>query len=64
MPATLRFEYADGTHEDRRVPVEAWMQTGTPTLTYDTTRPLTRIAIDPDAKLPDASRSNNVFSMP
>jgi hypothetical protein len=64
MPATLRIDYADGSHEDRRVPVEAWMQTGTPQLTLDTSKPVARIAIDPDAKLPDADRSNNARAMP
>ena len=64
MPATLRIEFADGSHEDRRVPVEAWMQTGTPQLTLDTTKAIVRITLDPDAKLPDADRGNNARAMP
>jgi hypothetical protein len=40
------------------------MQTGTPQLTLDTAKPVARIAIDPDAKLPDADRSNNARAMP
>jgi hypothetical protein len=63
MPATLRIDYADGSHEDRRVPVETWMQSGTPAITLATTKPVARLAIDPDAKLPDADRSNNGFTM-
>jgi hypothetical protein len=64
MPATLRIDYADGSHEDRRVPVEAWMQSGTPSITLATTRPVAKLIIDPDAKLPDADRGNNAFSLP
>lgn len=63
MPATLRIDYADGSHEDRRVPVEAWMQSGTPSITLPTTKAVARLAIDPDAKLPDADRANNAFEM-
>jgi hypothetical protein len=40
------------------------MQTGTPRLTLATSRPITGIAIDPDAKLPDADRGNNAYAMP
>jgi hypothetical protein len=64
MPATLRIDYADGSHEDRRIPDEAWMQTGTPTLTFATSKAVAKLAIDPDAKLPDADRSNNTTAMP
>ena len=64
MPATLRIDYADGSHEDRRVPVESWMQSGTPTITLDTAKPVVKLTIDPDAKLPDADRGNNGFAMP
>jgi hypothetical protein len=63
MPATLRIDYADGSHEDRRVPVETWMQSGTPAITLATTKPVARLVIDPDAKLPDADRGNNGFAM-
>ena len=63
MPATLRVDYADGSHEDRRVPVETWMQSGTPSITLATTKPVAKLTIDPDAKLPDADRGNNAFAM-
>ncbi len=64
MPATLRIDFADGSHEDRRLPVEAWMQGATPELTLPTHRRIAHIRIDPDAKLPDADRGNNAFDMP
>jgi len=59
MPATVRLDYADGTHEDRRLPVETWIQRSTPELTFPTTKKLLKVSIDPDHKLPDADRSNN-----
>jgi len=59
MPATLRVDLADGSHLDRRVPVEAWMQAGTITLRLPSTAPVTRVAIDPDHVLPDGDRSND-----
>jgi hypothetical protein len=64
MPATLRIAYADGSSEDRRIPVEAWMQTGTPSIVVASNRPIARLTIDPDAALPDADRGNNAFAMP
>jgi hypothetical protein len=63
MPATLRIDFADGSHEDRRVPVEAWIRRTTPTLTLPTHQRITRVRIDPDARLPDADRGNNGFDV-
>lgn len=59
MPATLRIDLADGSHLDRRVPVEAWLQQTAPKLQVPTTQKIVHITLDPDAKLPDADRSNN-----
>jgi hypothetical protein len=64
MPATLRIDLADGSHLDRRVPVEAWLQHRAPELTMPTTQRVLRVSIDPDAKLPDRDRGNNRFDLP
>ena len=64
MPATLRIDFVDGTHSDMRVPVEAWRQTGTPTIKLNTFKRIARRTLDPEHKLPDADRSNNSFAMP
>ena len=61
MPATLRIDYADGSHEDRRLPVETWIQRKAPELMLATTKPISALSLDPDAKLPDADRNNNRF---
>lgn len=63
MPATLRIVFADGSHQDIRVPEEAWQQQVAPKLILPTTRPIKSLTLDPDHKLPDADRSNNRFDM-
>ncbi|MHA6206180.1 M1 family metallopeptidase [Dyella soli] len=64
MPATLRVDYADGSHEDVRVPVETWRQSATPKLALHTTQRVARLTLDPEHKLPDADRGNNSLAMP
>lgn len=64
MPATLRIVYADASQRDVRIPVEAWRYGATPTLTLDSDRPVARITLDPDHRLPDADRANNLFQNP
>lgn len=59
MPATLRIDYTDGSHEDRRIPVEAWIQRSAPELAFAVTRPVARVTLDPEHRLPDADRGNN-----
>jgi hypothetical protein len=61
MPATLRIEYADGSREDRRLPVETWIQRKAPELALPTGKPIVALSLDPDARLPDADRSDNRF---
>jgi hypothetical protein len=64
MPATLRVDFADGSHQDLPVPVETWRQSATPKLVLQTTRRVAKLTLDPDHKLPDADRGNNSFKMP
>ncbi|WP_430392249.1 M1 family metallopeptidase [Dyella sp. 20L07] len=64
MPATLRIDFADGSHQDMRVPVEAWRQSATPKLALQTTQRIKSLTLDPDHKLPDADRGNNSLTMP
>jgi len=63
MPATLRIDYTDGSHENRRIPVEAWIQRSAPDLGFPTTKPVARVTLDPDHTLPDADRGNNSASI-
>ncbi|MBB3833478.1 hypothetical protein FHR55_001688 [Xanthomonas arboricola] len=59
MPVTVRVDLADGSHLDRRVPVESWLQTTTPTLTLPTTQKVLHVTLDPDHAVPDADRSDD-----
>lgn len=64
MPATLRIDYADGSHEDVRLPVETWRQSATPKLALHTSKKIAKLTLDPEHKLPDADRANNSYTMP
>lgn len=63
MPATLRVQYSDNTHEDIRIPVETWMRTGKPSVVLPVTKTIKRASLDPEHKLPDADRSNNTIDL-
>ncbi|MGO4504634.1 MULTISPECIES: M1 family metallopeptidase [unclassified Dyella] len=64
MPSTLRIDYADGSHEDVPVPVEAWRQSAAPKLALHTSKKIAKLTLDPEHKLPDADRGNNSYAMP
>lgn len=59
LPVTLRAQLADGSHLDRRVPVEAWIQQASPEIVLSTTQKVISVALDPDQRLPDTDRKNN-----
>ncbi|MET7141686.1 M1 family metallopeptidase [Xanthomonas sp. PPL139] len=59
MPATLRIDFADGSHLDQRVPVETWMQQTQPQIRVPSTQKVLHVTLDPDHVLPDADRSDN-----
>jgi hypothetical protein len=59
MPATLRVTYADGRTSDVALPAETWIrQAATDVAVPHGT--VVRAELDPDHKLPDRDRSNNV----
>lgn len=64
LPATLEVDYADGTKDRIRIPVEAWLAKGTATYTFHGDKPVASVRVDPDHVLPDDDRSNNTFKMP
>lgn len=63
MPVTVRVDLADGSHLDRRVPVETWLQNTAPKLTLPTTQKVLHVTLDPDHVLPDAQRGDNQLEM-
>jgi hypothetical protein len=63
MPTTLVIHYADGKDERIALPVETWILQGKTVLTRPGAGAIKSVEIDPDHRLPDRDRSNNVFVM-
>ncbi|GGA81223.1 M1 family metallopeptidase [Puia dinghuensis] len=64
LPATLELTWKDGTKQQITLPVETWLQSGTCTLHFPATQPLTAVTVDPAHVLPDANRANNTWTAP
>jgi hypothetical protein len=62
LPITLRVILKDGTKMDKSLPVETWLQGNTHVIHLQTTQPVQSVAADPDDKLPDSNRKNNVWN--
>ena len=63
LPIRARFSFSDGSTENYEYPAEVW---STNTLHYMRrytfgTKTLTRIELDPDKRLIDVDRANNVW---
>ena len=62
MPVPMRIEYADGSVEDRTLPVEIWHSATRWNAGIETGgRRIRRVTIDPEEILPDTDRSNNTW---
>lgn len=62
MPIELEITYTDGAVERRRVPVQAWTNGNTFTVSWPAEgRSIQRVVIDPDTMLPDVDRDDNVW---
>ena len=61
MPVTLRLTFADGTRRDIRLPAETWIRQAATDVPVPGESPVVRAELDPDHKIPDRDRSNNVF---
>ena len=60
MPIILQMEYADGSKEVRRIPVEIWRRnTESVTKLFVTEKEVTQFELDPYLELPDTDRENN-----
>ncbi len=60
LPIFLRLTFDDGTTESLVLPVDAWNQGPRFTRTVKGSRRIQRAEVDPDGRLPDDDRSNNV----
>ena len=57
LPAVLDVVFQGGGHQRFTVPVEAWMRGNTASFDVTTDRPVASVTLDPDHKLPLASRT-------
>jgi hypothetical protein len=63
LPNTLEVRYDDGSKSDVRIPVETWQQHRSFTLHVDGTHKVVSATLDPEHKLPEADRSNDVLNI-
>ena len=63
MPVTLRLTFADGTRRDVRLPAETWIRQAATDVPVQGASPVVRAELDPDHKIPDHDRTNNLFSV-
>jgi hypothetical protein len=63
MPVKVQLTFTDGTKYDQQLPVETWMINKIYTLKITTPKKLKSVVLDPENKLPDVNRKNNVFNM-
>ncbi len=64
MPVLLRVEFDDGRTVDQRLPVEIWATGDDYTLFLEDRGRVVRVILDPEVKLPDVNRTNNVWVRP
>jgi hypothetical protein len=61
LPVTLEIALKDGSKMNMQLPVETWMQSNTHVIHLQTTQSIQSVTIDPENKLPDSNRNNNVW---
>ncbi|HLQ58939.1 MAG TPA: M1 family metallopeptidase [Gemmatimonadales bacterium] len=62
MPADLRLTFGDGSIENARLPVEAWLEGNHFTYVRSFPKELVKVEIDPDKNFPDVRRQNNTWT--
>ena len=62
MPVTLRVRLADGTTRDIALPAETWIRQRATAIFVDSKQRVTQATLDPDHKVPDHDRTNNVLT--
>ena len=61
LPITIEIVLKDGSKMNLQLPVETWMQRAEHTIHVNSTQAIQSVTIDPENKLPDSNRSNNVW---
>ena len=63
LPAAVRIDFKDGSHQQLRLPAETWILKSMVTVPIDSTQPIVKVTVDPDHVIPDKDRSNNVWTV-
>jgi len=63
MPVRLTITHADGSTEQREIPVDVWLTGATRTEITVTGAPVTAVEIDAKGEFPDANRGNNKWGL-
>ena len=63
LPTPVEVTFTDGTRQRVTLPVETWLTKGTLTWTLENKTPIASVTADPDHKLPDDNRANNMKRM-
>ena len=58
----MRVTFADGTRRDVKLPAEAFIRSASVDVPVLSASPVVRAELDPDHKIPDRDRTNNVAS--
>ena len=61
FPITIEVILKDGSKTILQLPVETWMQSAEHTIHIATRQPIQSVIIDPENKLPDSNRGNNIW---
>lgn len=61
MPVTVLVKESNGKQHRMELPVEVWQRGALYTFNLPSTSRIDEVILDPDKKLPDANRSNNIF---
>ncbi|MGN6422744.1 MAG: M1 family metallopeptidase [Asticcacaulis sp.] len=63
MPATLRVRFSDGTTRDVRLEADSWIRRPQATVFIEPGKTVVSAEIDPDHRIPDKNRSNNLLKV-
>ena len=63
MPVTVLVKENNGKEHRVNLPVEVWQRGATYTFGVNTTSRIKEVVLDPDKKLPDMNRKNNLVQM-
>jgi hypothetical protein len=61
MPVRIEVTFTDGSKYDQKLPVETWMTHKIFTLKIASAKKVRSVVLDPENKLPDVNRKNNVL---